>query len=100
MNVVEITSQVLAGGTSQKVATSTTSAQSAAVGSTTVDVVVDALTFVRRGSNPTALSDGTDQVLIPNKLYRMVGHLATDKFAFIVPSGTGNAYITPSTLAG
>lgn len=61
-------------------------------------VLVDALTFVRTGapgSTPTALSDGTDQVLAANIPYRIGPMLAGQKLAFRSIPG-GNAYVTPS----
>lgn len=87
------------GGTSQKVALSTTSAQSTAIGSGQSGTVMclvtlDADGFYRQGSNPTALSDGTDQILLANNTYR-IPLVAGNKFAFILASGTGSAYITP-----
>lgn len=84
------------GGQSSKVAVSTTSAQSGLVGLRgNVVVTPDATMFVRRGSNPTALSDGTDQILLANTTYRFYGLKSDDKLAFIMAVGTGNVYITP-----
>lgn len=103
MNINEISLELNTGATSQKVAMSTTSAQSAAAASTATEskgmplkyvITPDANCFVRKGANPTALSDGTDQYLVANQSYR-VELMDGEKMAFIVASGTGNVYITP-----
>jgi hypothetical protein len=91
----QITLIATSGGTSSKVAVSTTSAQSAAISAQCVVVIADVNVFFRRGVNPTALADGTDQLLLANTSYRLVGHKAVEKFAFITATGTGNVYITP-----
>lgn len=84
------------GGTSSKVAVSTASAQSALISAQYVVVIADVNVFFRRGANPTAVSDGTDQLLIANTPYRLVGHkVGGEKYAFITATGTGNVYITP-----
>lgn len=103
MNISEISLELNAGGTSQKVAMSTTSAQSAAAALATNEpkgaplkyvITPDAACFIRKGANPTALSDGTDLYLVANQSYR-VELMDGEKMAFIVASGTGNVYITP-----
>jgi hypothetical protein len=91
----QITLIATTGGTSSKVAVSTTSAQSAAISAQYIVVVSDVNVFFRRGANPVALADGTDQLLIANTPHRLVGHKAAEKFAFITATGTGNVYITP-----
>lgn len=101
--MIEYSADILSGGQSQKVALSTTSAQSTAItapsghpAGTPVPVLVlcDVPAFVRRGSNPAALNDGTDQILAAGTHYR-VSVMSGEKLAFILASGTGNAYITP-----
>jgi hypothetical protein len=93
---VVISNQILAGGQSQKVVTSTTSAQSTALtGVSQVTIVCDTNTFVRMGLNPTAVSDGTDQLLLANQQYRIIPIISGYKLAFILAAGTGNVYITP-----
>lgn len=82
------------GGTSQKVAFTTTSAQSAAVSANRAFLVVDTPCFVRQGSNPTAVADGTDQYLPANVPMR-VSLPSGAKLAFVALTGSGNAYITP-----
>lgn len=94
--VKQISVPITAGGTSVVVAASTTSAATAAaVGSTTALVSIPSDCFVRKGTTPTALSDGTDQHLPGPNLYRVHGLALTDKLAFKLASGTGNVYITP-----
>ena len=102
MNVVEISIGLTDGGTSQKVAMSTTSAQSTAAAAATGEskgvpikylITPDAACFVRKGPNPTAVAD-TDQYLSANQTYR-VELMDGEKMAFIMASGTGNVYITP-----
>ena len=95
MSGVAISCQVKAGGDSVKIALSTTSAQTAALTSTSYLVTPDTTCFVRAGANPTALSNGTDQILIANNSYRIVPINPGDKMAFILASGTGNVYLTP-----
>lgn len=103
MNTSQVSVEALSGGQSVKVATSTTSAQCPVVALPTnhleglpvkCTVVVDALSFMRKGANPVAVSDGTDQVLLANTLYR-VELLEGERLAVIVPTGTGNVYFTP-----
>lgn len=103
MKMTETSMAALTGGQSSKVATSVASAQSAAIAAPTgwpagaavsVAIQCDALTFMRYDTNPTALSDGTDQALLANRLYH-IDVMPGGKFAFIVPSGTGNVYLTP-----
>jgi hypothetical protein len=103
MNVTQVSAEALSGGQSVKVATSTTSAQGPViVQPTTLPkgvpvkclVTCDVLTFGRKGSNPTAVSDGTDQVFAANVPYR-VELMEGERMAFIVPASTGNVYFTP-----
>lgn len=105
MNTVEISATAMSGGQSSKIATSTTSAQSATISrpasvqpgaAASVLITCDVLTFGRYdpAGNPTAVSDGTDQVFVPNLPYR-IQVAPGGKFAFIVPTGTGNVYLTP-----
>lgn len=92
--VAEFHLRVTEGGTSQVVAVSTTSAQSTAINDVAhVLIYTNTAVAVRQGSNPTALTDGTDQV-IPAGLYR-VAITPGNKLAFKTLTGTGNVYITP-----
>jgi hypothetical protein len=83
------------GGRSQVVAASTTSAQTAnAITADYVMITVPATCFVRMGSNPTALINGTDLALAAGT-YRMAIKSGY-KIAVILTTGTGNVYITPT----
>lgn len=97
-HVQELSFTASLGGTSQKVAFSATSAASTELGSgtggsMTVLVTTDLDCFVRQGTNPTALSDGTDQFITANAIYR-ISVQRGNKLAFI-GAAAGNAYITP-----
>lgn len=103
MNINEISIELTAGGTSQKLAISGASAQSAAAAVTSAEskgapvkylVTPDTTCFVRKGSNPTAVADGTDQILLANNTYR-VELMDGEKMAFITGGGGGFVYITP-----
>lgn len=50
--------------------------------------------FIRQGANPTALSDGTDQILPANNMYR-VGPIAPGNRLAIISASAGSVYITP-----
>lgn len=91
----EYSLKALDGGTSQALAVSTTSAPSAAISagdSVVVTPTVDV--FFRKGSAPVAVSDGTDQFLLANSMYRLAGISGGEKLAFKTASGTGTVYIT------
>lgn len=95
MENFEISALVSEGGRSQAVSISTTSAQSSAfTNDDCVLVTTTAATFVRGGTDPTALSDGTDLYLLPDVAYRLRIQKGW-KLAFKTPSGTGTAYISP-----
>jgi hypothetical protein len=103
MHAVEISLDLNAGGTSQKLAISAASAQSAAAAASSTEnkgapisyvITPDSNCFVRKGANPTALSDGTDQLLIANQSYR-VQLMDGEKMAFITTAAAGFVYITP-----
>lgn len=85
------------GGDSELIAISTVSAQSSILfpgyaGYVNILSTVDC--FMRSGTNPTALADGTDQFIPGNNLLR-VGPVPEDfRLAFITASGSGSVYIT------
>ena len=96
MNVTNIGLNVGTGGNGEKVVMSIASAAMAQpLGAGNFIIVVDALCFVRRGAAPVAVVD-VDQVLTPNILHRCSGALATDRLAFIMATGTGNAWVSRS----
>lgn len=80
----------------EAVALSTTAAQSAAFAAdvSTVMFISDAATFIKAGTDPTAVNTGTDMMVPANTLLRIrvvPGH----KLSMILGSGTGTARITP-----
>lgn len=87
--------RALSGGQCQTVSISGTSAQSAAItaGSAVVTPTVDC--YFRSSANPTALSDGTDQLLLGGVQYRIVGITSGDKLAFKTTGATGTVHIAP-----
>lgn len=112
MSGVVISRSLDAGGTSSKVAMTVASAKSAAFGTygfvagkgdqsggvINLMLTTDALCFIRQGPDTAAaplvaLADGTDGA------FAVGTHRVTitpgNKLAAIVPSGTGNLYITP-----
>ena len=86
---------VTAGGLSQSVSISGTSAQSSAITSDSVTVYATTDCFFRSGTNPTALSDGTDDFLPSGAKFRISGITSGQKLAFKTTSATGTVYITP-----
>lgn len=95
MYSIEYSLPALAGGQSSVVAVSGTSAQSAVIGFPSCVVTPTVDVFFRKGANPTAVSDGTDQILLANNSYRLHGLAASDKLAFKTGGATGNVYLTP-----
>lgn len=95
-DIRQVSMSVGTGGTSQVVNFST-STQSTAITADHIIVTCTVDCFVRAGSNPTALSDGTDRFLVGGVPYRLA-HINGNKLAFIgVASAAGKAYITPET---
>lgn len=103
MNIVNIAAEALSGGQSVKVALSTTSAQGPVVSLPTNHpegvpvkclITLDAAGFIRKGTNPTAVSDGTDQYVPANTPFR-VELMKNERVAAILATGTGNMYFTP-----
>jgi hypothetical protein len=100
MDVRAISLKVDEGGASQKVAVSAASAQSAAItisptGNQDVMVTPDIDVFVRQGSSPIAVADGTDILLLAGNSYRLSGIVNGNKLAFITGGGAGFVYISP-----
>jgi hypothetical protein len=94
LNTRDITLCAHTGGRSQSVAISTVSAQSAAMTADTCVLYSSAECFVRQGSNPTAVSNGTDLHIPANTLIRL-SIIPGNKLAFITATGTGTVYLTP-----
>jgi hypothetical protein len=94
MNVQEISIVVDEGARSQAVSISSTSAQSAVIKTEDVIATPTVDVFVRQGANPTALSDGTDILLLASTTYRLAVKPG-NKLAFKTSSATGTVYLTP-----
>jgi len=95
MENLEISGIISEGGRSQAVSISSTSAQSTALtDNDSAIVTVTTPCFVRGGTNPTALSDGTDLYLLADVAYRLRFQKGW-KLAFKTSGTTGTAYISP-----
>jgi len=94
-DVVAVSLRMDGGGSSSVVSISGTSAQSAVLNTFTVLISPTVDCFVREGTNPTALADGTDMLLFGGNSYRVVLQATGHKLAFITSSATGSVYITP-----
>lgn len=82
-------------GSKKLTVTTSSTPMAAAVGATTAVVTVkDVDVFMTQGASPTAVSDGTDQILLAGNMYRVTGITSTNKLAFITASGTATVYIT------
>lgn len=90
----EVTIAVDEGGKSQAISVSSTSAQSAAMPTGRCILYSTADVFTRQGTNPTALSDGTDQ-FIPAGVWLRANFARGAKLAFKTSSSSGTVYITP-----
>lgn len=84
----------LVGGGSQKITLSTSSAQSATINATECVVHSTVDCYFRHGTNPTAVSDGTDQYLPADTLMRLTGLTPGSKLAFI-GTGSGTLHLSP-----
>lgn len=87
--------KALSGGQSELISISGTSAQCTAIttGNAVVTPTVDC--FFRCAANPTALSNGTDQLLLGGNSYRISGITSGYELAFITTGAAGTVYITP-----
>lgn len=85
-----------AGNASQKVALSTSHAESTAISAPFLLLFADTACFIRAGTAPVALGTGADMYLPANIQYRCPW---TDgnKISAIALTGTGNLYISPDT---
>jgi hypothetical protein len=86
----------LSGGQSSAVAISGTTAASAAItaGSVVATPTVDC--FFRVGAaTPTAVSNGTDQILLGGNTYRISGITSGHMLAFITTGAAGTVYVSP-----
>ena len=97
MNNIEYTLAVATPGTSLKlsIATPGTSVKTvAALGADTAVITATADCFFRKGADPAATNDGTDQFIVAKNTYRIFGLAASDKLAFNGPTAC-DIYITP-----
>ena len=85
------------GATTQAISVSGTSAQSAAItaGSAVVYNPLAVTVFFRRGADPTALADGTDQPIPAGAWARITDIPSGYKLAFINGGTAGTVYLTP-----
>lgn len=81
------------GGRSQLLASVTASTQSAVINAPYALVFCSAATFVRQGSDPTAVTTGADIYLAPNVHYR-INLKPGNKLAFAALAAS-NVYVTP-----
>lgn len=82
-------------GTSQKVSTSATSAQSTALGSSTtlVRLIATKDCHIKTAANPTALADGTC-LYLPSNVELRIGVVGGEKIAVIRDGVDGSLFIT------
>lgn len=83
------------GGQSARVSVGAASVQSAPINRPSIVITCDVPVYIRRGTTPVALADGTDQYLLASQAYRLHGFLAGERLAIIAVSAAGLAYITP-----
>lgn len=95
-SIISSASLPTAGGGSQKIAVSSTAAQSTAFSDHTyVYICNDVGVYVRQGTNPTAVNTGVDMYL-PEGTWRITNVQDENKLSFICASGvSGNVWITP-----
>lgn len=93
----QVTITIGDGGTSQALAISSTSAQSTAITTGFCRIYATVDCFARQGSNPTAVSDGTD-TFIPAGIWTRVNLGRGNKLAFKTTSLSGTVYITPENI--
>lgn len=93
----EVTITLDDGGKSQALSISSTSAQSAAITSGFCRIYATVDCFARQGSNPTAVSDGTD-TFIPGGVWLRVNCARGNKLAFKTTAASGTVYITSETV--
>lgn len=84
----------IASGNSQRVAVSTVSVQTAPINASGCTIYSDVDCYVRQGSNPLAVADGTDQFIPAGAFLRLTGIAKGNKLA-IISSASGTVHITP-----
>jgi hypothetical protein len=93
--ITEHSLPIFTGGYSEKIAVSGTSAQSAVLTNDRVNIYADVDCYIRQGANPTALANGTDQIIPAGIMLRGYDIMPGNKLAFIAVSTSGNVYLTP-----
>lgn len=93
--VTQETGQIYAGGQSQKVTVTGTSAKSTELNCKTVVLCSDTDCFIRQGMEPVALSDGTDQFLPAYTIVRFYNYHPANKIGVISNGTNGSLFITP-----
>ena len=93
----ELSLVALTGTQSEPVTISATSAESSAILTSTVVVTPSVDCFFRQGTDGanTALSDGTDQILLAFNSYRITGVVSGNTLAFKTTGASGTVYVTP-----
>jgi len=84
----------LVPGQGQKLVVSSTSVQSAALESTSCVVYSDVDCYVRQGSSPVAVADGSDQFIPAGSFIRLSGITRGNKLAFVSLTN-GVVHMTP-----
>lgn len=84
----------IVSGQGQRLSVSAVSAQSAEIESTSCLIYSDVDCYVRQGSNPVALADGSDLFIPSGSLVRLFGITKGNKLAFIGAT-SGFVHLTP-----
>lgn len=84
----------LAAGRSQRLAVSTTSAQSAPIPASSIVVHTSVDCYIRQGESPVALADGTDHFIPAGAYVRMSGITKGNRLA-IIAVANGLVHLTP-----
>lgn len=97
MNVLATSFRISEGGTAHSVAITATSAQSQVIEAADVVITPTVDVFVRRGANPTAVANGTDDFLKGGNSYRLRDFQRGQKLAFIkAGANDGTVYVSPN----
>ena len=83
------------GGQSVRISVGAASVQTAVITRPSIVITPDVAVYLRRGVNPVALADGTDQYLLASQSYRLHGFMPGERLALIAVGAAGLAYITP-----
>lgn len=102
MNISEVSMELLAGGQSTQITLSAASAQGPVVARPTnhpagvpikCTLLPSVACWVRKGTNPTALADGTDQALTAGVIHRV--ELMEGERIAAIAGGAGTLNFTP-----